>query len=147
MAPLGDAFYRLLTSAGEIGGVCGMERMAEQVIFGRRGARPPEPPPARVAAPPGPSSPELEAFAASIRDARLSDAAEFARWRRRQLPRRLLMILVRLALVAPGLLCFAVHAPWWISSGLEVAGVAANAWVRGERRRQVSAIAGWEPEA
>ena len=124
--------------------------MAEQVTFGRRGVRPPAPAPApalaRTRQRPEPSSPELEAFAASIRDAQLSDAAEFARWRRRQLPRRLLMILVRLALIAPGLLCFAVHAPWWVSSGLEVAGVAANAWVRGERKRQVSAIAAWTPE-
>ncbi len=122
--------------------------MAEQVTFGRRGGRPALPEPALAGTPvrPEPSSPELEAFAASVRDARLSDAAEFARWRRQQLPRRVLMILARLALIAPGMLCFAVHAPWWISSGLEVAGVAANAWVRGERKRQVSAIAGWEPE-
>ena len=121
-----------------------MERMAEQVTFGRRGVSPPAP--ARTPPRPEPSSPELEAFAASIRDAKLSDAAEFARWRRKQLPRRLLMILVRLALIAPGLVCFAVHAPWWVSAGLEVAGVAANAWVRGERRRQVSAIAAWAPD-
>lgn len=123
-----------------------MERMAEQVTFGRRDVRPAAAKPAYAPARPEPSSPELEAFAAAIRDARLSDAAEFARWRRQQLPRRLLMILVRLALIAPGLLCFAIHAPWWVSSGLEVAGVAANAWVRGERKRQVSAIAAWTPE-
>ena len=121
--------------------------MAQQVTFGRRGVRAPtpvQPPePRRLE----PSSPDVEAFAASLRDSKLSDAAEFARWRRDQLPRRLLMILVSLALMAPGLVCFAVKAPWWVSLVLEGAGLAAGVWLRRERRRQASAIAAWEPGA
>jgi hypothetical protein len=88
----------------------------------------------------------LEAFAASIRDANASDAAEFARWRRDQLPRRLLIILLRFALLAPGVICMLAQAPWWISLGLEGAGLAANGWLRRERRRQASAIAAWAPD-
>jgi hypothetical protein len=88
----------------------------------------------------------MDAFAASIRDADGSDVAEFARWRRSQVPRRLLIILVGLALLAPGLVCVALQAPWWVSLGLEAAGLAANGWLRRERRRQASAIAAWAPE-
>ncbi|MGZ3371220.1 MAG: hypothetical protein ACXWK1_19905 [Caulobacteraceae bacterium] len=121
--------------------------MAQQVTFGRRGVRSPTPAPSPIRTPdrPEPSSPELEAFAASIKDAELSDAAEFARWRRQQYPRRLLIILVGLALLAPGLVCFVVQAPLWVSLGLEAAGLFANGWLRQERRRQASAIAAWTP--
>ena len=118
--------------------------MAEQATFGRRSVR--SPGPARAPRRPEPSSPELEAFAASLRDAHTSDVAEFARWRRRQFPRRLLMIVVRLSLLAPGLACFLAQAPWWVSLGLEAAGLAANGWLRRERRRQASAIAAWTPD-
>ena len=128
--------------------------MTQQVTFGRRGVRPPapEPAPAPASAPARepvrvePSSPELEAFAASIRQARASDVAEFAQWRRDQRPRRVLIIVLRFALLTPGLVCFLFQAPWWISLGLEAAGLAANGWLRRERRRQASAIAGWSPD-
>jgi len=121
--------------------------MAEQATFGRRKVvSPPPPPPARKPVQPEASSPQLEAFAASVRAARASDAAEFAEWRREQLPRRLLVVLVGLALLAPGLICIVIQAPWWLSLGLEAAGLAANAWLRYERRRQASAIAAWEPD-
>jgi hypothetical protein len=118
--------------------------MAEQATFGRRSVRAPAP--ARTPGRPEPSNPELEAFAASVRDGQASDVAEFARWRREQFPRTLLMILVRFALLAPGLACFAFHAPLWVSLGLEVAGLVANGWLRRERRRQASAIAAWTPD-
>lgn len=118
--------------------------MEQQVTFGRKGVRSPEP--ARGPDGPEPSSPDLEAFAASIRDTQLSDAAEFARWRRQQAPRRLLMFLIGLVLMAPGLVCFAVQAPWWVSLSLEAAGLVANGWLRGERRRQASTIAAWAPD-
>ena len=91
-------------------------------------------------------SPQLEAFVASLTDAEPSEAAEFARWRRRQLPNRLLVVVLGLALMAPGLICFAVQAPWWVALGLEAAGVAANVWLRRERRRNAAAIAGWAPD-
>jgi hypothetical protein len=118
--------------------------MAEQVTFGRRRVSPQAA--ARASRQPETSSADLEAFAASIRNERASDVAEFARWRRDQFPRRLLMILVSLALLTPGLVCFAVQAPWWVSLSLGAAGLAANAWLRWERRRQASAIAAWTPE-
>jgi hypothetical protein len=118
--------------------------MPEQVTFGRRAGLPPAP--ARPQRQPEPSSPELEAFAASIRDEEGGDVAEFARWRRDQAPRRLLLILVRFALLTPGLVCFVAHAPLWVSLGLEAAGIAANGWLRRERRRQASEIAAWAPE-
>jgi len=120
--------------------------MAEPVTFGRRKVPPPPATPVRGAVPPQASSADLEAFAASIRASKASDVEEFARWRREQTPRRLLMLLARFALLAPGLICFALHAPWWVSTSLEVAGLAANAWLRRERRRQASAIAAWTPE-
>jgi hypothetical protein len=88
----------------------------------------------------------LDAFAASVRNAEASDVAEFARWRSEQFPRTLLMILVRFALLTPGLVCFVVQAPLWVSLGLEAAGIAANGWLRRERRRQASAIAAWTPD-
>jgi hypothetical protein len=89
----------------------------------------------------------LERFAASLKDVKINEVADFATWRRRQLPRRLLVILVGLILMAPGLLCFVVQAPWWLSVGLEAAGLAANGWLRRERRRQTLAIAKWAPDA
>jgi hypothetical protein len=58
-----------------------------------------------------------------------------------------LVILVGLVLMAPGLVCFASQAPWWLSLGLEAAGLIANGWLRQERRRQAAAIAAWAPEA
>jgi hypothetical protein len=88
----------------------------------------------------------LDAFAASIRDAQRSEVAEFARWRRGQVPRRLLIVLVGLALLAPGLVCVVLQAPWWVSLSLEAAGLAANGWLRRERRRHASAIAAWAPD-
>jgi hypothetical protein len=126
--------------------------VAEQVTFGRRGVRPPaaepapEPAPARAPDRPEPSSADLEAFAASVRAAKASDVAAFARWRREQLPRRLLIILLRFALLTPGVICILAQAPWWVSLGLEGTGLAANVWLRQERRRQASAIAAWTPE-
>ena len=122
--------------------------MVQQATFGRRGIRSPTPTSAPVRAPGllEPSSPELDAFAATIKDAELSDVAEFARWRRRQFPRRLLIILVGLGLMAPGLVCLIVRAPLWVSLSLEAAGLAANGWLRRERRRQASAIAAWAPD-
>jgi hypothetical protein len=92
-------------------------------------------------------SPELEAFAASIQAAKPNETAEFARWRRRRLPSRLLVVLVGVVLMAPGLVSFVIQAPWWLSLGLETAGLIANGWLRQERRRQAAAIAAWAPEA
>jgi hypothetical protein len=118
--------------------------MAQQPTFGRRGVG--SPALARAPVRPEPSSPELDAFAASVRGAGASDAAEFARWRRDQAPRRLLVVVVGLALLTPGLVCVVAQAPWWVSLSLEAAGLTANGWLRRERRRQASAIVAWTPD-
>src|ERR1700744_3018172 len=91
-------------------------------------------------------SPQLEAFVASLKDAEPSEAAEFARWRQQQLPNRLLVFVLGVALLAPGLICFLVHAQFWVSLAVEAAGFAANIWLRHERRRNAAAIAGWTPD-
>jgi hypothetical protein len=119
--------------------------MAQQETFGRKAPQSAAPKPVRRPDGPEPLSPELAAFAKSIRSARDSDVDEFARWRREQLPRRLSVILVGIALMTPGLVCLIAQAPLWVSLGLEAAGLAANVWLRHERRRQASDIAGWTP--
>jgi hypothetical protein len=48
--------------------------------------------------------------------------------------------------MAPGLLCFALDAPWMVSVGLEFAGLAVNGWLRHERRRHLGAIARWDTD-
>jgi len=124
--------------------------MAEQQTFGQR--RAPQPSqgamrPARPIPVAEPDSPELEAFRASLKDLRPGQDAEFAQWRRAQSPRRLLLFLVGAAFLAPGAICFALQAPWWVSLGLELAGFAANAWRRRERQRLSQDIAAWTPSA
>ena len=119
--------------------------MAEQLTFGRRRVA--------VQAPPQPvyrledPNPQLEAFRASLKSAPLSEDAEFAQWRRRQRPRRLMVILVGVAFLAPGVICFIFQAPWWVSLGLEIAGFAATDWRRRERKRQSKEIAAWTPSS
>lgn len=124
--------------------------MAEQQTFGRRRAPQPEAAwmrPARPIPVAEPDSPELEAFRASLKDLRPGQDAEFARWPRTQRPQRLLVFLVGLAFLAPGVVCFALQAPWWVSLTLELAGFAANAWRRRERQRLAQDIAAWTPSA
>lgn len=124
--------------------------MAEQKTFGRRRAPQSAPAPMRPARPiavGNPDSPELQAFRASLKDLRPGQDAEFAEWRRAQSPRRLLVFLVGLAFLAPGAVCFAFHAPWQVSLGLELAGLAANAWRRRERARLARDIAAWTPSS
>ena len=118
--------------------------MVQKATFGRRGVQPSAP--VRGPARPDPVNPQIEAFAASLREAEPSDAAEFARWRRRRLPHSVLLVVVGFALMAAGAACFVLHAPWWLSLGLEAAGLAGNAWLRRERRSQASAIAAWSPD-
>ena len=126
--------------------------MAEQRTFGRRRApqpdtawpRPPVPRPIPVA---DPDSPQLQAFRASLKAVRPGQDAEFAQWTRAQRPQRLLVFLVGLAFLAPGAVCFALQAPWWVSLSLELAGLAANAWRRRERQRLARDIAAWTPSA
>lgn len=90
-------------------------------------------------------SPRAEAFLAAMGDGQGDEVAVFTQWRRAQQPRRLLLIAVGAAFVAPGLLCFVFQAPWWVSIGLSVAGVGVNGWLRSERQRQAREIAAWTP--
>jgi hypothetical protein len=117
--------------------------MAEQATFGRRALS------ARVSARDPYDvdhlSPEAEAFLATLNDRPPEARADFANWRRAQRPRRLLVVLVGAAFMAPGLFCFLFQAPWWLSIGLSLAGVGVNGWLRRERQSQAKAIAGWTP--
>lgn len=124
--------------------------MAEHRTFGRRRApqpytawaRPPQPRPIPVTEP---DSPELRAFRASLKTPNPGQDAEFVQWRRAQGPQRLLVILVGVVFLAPGAICFAFQAPWWVSLSLELAGLAANAWRRRERRRLAREVTAWTP--
>ena len=90
-------------------------------------------------------SPQAEAFRASLRANPDAPVEDFANWRRTTQPRRWVAWAVGLALMSPGLLCFALHTPRSVSVGLEVAGAVANAWLRQERRRHLREIATWTP--
>ena len=125
--------------------------MSEQTSFGRRQApqavRPSQPRPAPQAREiPGPQalSPDAEAFRAQLAGGRSAAEPGFAAWRRSQLGRRYFAWLVSFALLCPGVLCFIFNAPTSVSLGLEALGMAANYWLRRERKRHLSEIATWE---
>jgi hypothetical protein len=92
----------------------------------------------------------LEAFRASLRaspaDASLTEDQAFDAWLRGQRMRRWRLVGVRLAFLAPGLVCLVLQTPWHISLGLEAAGVLANRWVKVERKRQASEITAWSAD-
>ena len=122
--------------------------MSGQTAFGRRQPASPE-----IAFAPSSTalSPEAEAFrarlAAGALDAGAPDAsADFERWRRSGQGRLTLAWIVRLALLAPGLLSFALHASWPVGLGLELGGLTANAWLQRERRRHRADILAWSGE-
>ena len=117
--------------------------MAGQATFGRRAAA--TAPVSRAEFDAERLSPQAEAFLASMDDRQSDELAAFSQWRRAQQPRRLLLIAVGAAVVAPGLLCFLFQAPWPLSIGLSVAGVGVNGWLRNERQRQAKEIANWTP--
>ncbi len=117
--------------------------MPQQATFGRRVA--PAQPPARPPFDPNRLSPEAEAFRAAIGDGHGGELDDFAQWRRAQRPRRVLVIALGVAFMAPGLLCFLVQAPWEASIAFSLAGVAVNGWLRRERQRQAREIAQWTP--
>ena len=120
--------------------------MAERTTFGRRRAPSPPSPP-RQTANVHALGPEAEAFRRELSAARPAERSDFADWRRTQQGKRLLAWLLTLALLSPGVLCFVFQTPWTVSGGLELAGIAANWWLRRERRRHLKEIAGWEPPA
>jgi hypothetical protein len=119
--------------------------------FGRREAvialtpaRPLAPPAAHA---PQPDSPQVEAFRAELARSRDGDGDSFAAWRRSQRGEAVLTWAAAIAFASPGLLCLLLQAPLALSIGLEVAGFAANAWVRRQRRRRLKAIVAWGDSA
>ncbi len=119
--------------------------MAQTSTFGRRGGAGPSANLARGIGRDAGLSPEAEAFRASLRSADTTQNPDFADWSRTQRPRRAAIFVARIALLMPGVICFAFHAPWYVSIGVQLAGVAANALLRTERRRYLQDVADWKP--
>jgi len=115
--------------------------MAESVAFGRRTTPP-------VRKPPHPKdaglSPQAEAFRARLGEGE-PPGEDFAAWRRSQAGRTATAWLLGLALLFPGVVCFALDAPTPLAILVEAAGIGGNWWLRRERRRRLKAIANWEP--
>ncbi len=129
--------------------------MADKTTFGRRqgpsALRPPDRRLAKNSRPePKPDlllSAEAEAFRAELKSGPKAGSAEFSDWRRGSRGRRLLAWFATFALLSPGLLCFLFHAPGLVSTVVEGVGLAANWWLRRERRRRLQQITQWEPPA
>ena len=117
--------------------------MAHERVFGRRS--PTHAAALRSPTDVGPLSPVAEYVRAAPEAQDYSATSDFADWRRAQRGRWLAAWAVGLLFISPGLLCFLVHAPLGLSVAMEVAGVAANAWVRRERKRRLQEIVQWEP--
>jgi hypothetical protein len=126
--------------------------MAGQTSFGRRQVSVAPPRPAVLARPaprPAPAaddlSPAAEAFRAQLAAGKGDGAADFADWRRSQRLSTLASWALGLALLAPGLITFAVDLPLPITLALEVLGLVGNWWLRRERQRRLKAITTWDP--
>ena len=115
--------------------------VAEETSFGRRRAS--GDPGARAVPTAQALSPEAEAFRAALALGREAPQS-FSDWRRAQRPRRLFAWTLGFVLLLPGVLGFCFQAPLSVSIGLELAGIATNAWLRRERRRRLRAVVGWE---
>ena len=120
--------------------------MSQPTTFGRRQSLVPPPRSVPARDDTGALSPEAEAFRQQL-NAKRSGSSDFGAWRRSQGPRRAFAWFLGLSLMAPGLICFALDAHWAVSAGLELAGLMANAWLRNERRRHITAIARWDEGA
>ncbi len=90
-------------------------------------------------------SPAAQAFIAQI-PLTAESSADFGKWRRTRQSRLALAWLLRLALLAPGLLSLKFHASWQIAICLELAGLAAAWWLKRERRRHRAEIVAWSDE-
>lgn len=117
--------------------------MAHERVFGRRGST--QAAVRRSSVEIGALSPVADYVSVLPEAPQRSATADFADWRRAQRSRWLAAWALGLLFVSPGLVCFLVHAPLGLSLAMEVAGVAANAWVRRERRRRLQAIVQWDP--
>ncbi len=92
-------------------------------------------------------SPQIEAFRAELSASRAAPEPGFAAWRRSRLGGTVLTWAVAVLFMSPGLLCFLLQAPVGDSIGLEVAGVAANIWVRRRSRQRMKYIVAREEPA
>lgn len=114
--------------------------MSQETTFGRRQQR--------VVRPPAPDDMTLntavEAFRTEFAARGLDEVAAFGDWRRSQRNRRLMTALLSAALMCPGLICWVMSAPWYVSALLEVVGIGLGFWLRAERRQQLNAIATWD---
>jgi len=79
-----------------------------------------------------------------MRDGPKGADAQFTDWRRSQQFGGILMILLRLALMTPGGLCFVLHAPSSVSFGLEITGFVLGWWVKRARKRYIRTIVDWK---
>lgn len=89
-------------------------------------------------------SPEAEAFREALRNGPASSDAQFDQWRKSQRFGRFLQIVLRIALLAPGAVCFALHAPKPVSVALEVSGFAIGWWLRRARKRYIRTVVDWK---
>jgi hypothetical protein len=86
-------------------------------------------------------SPEAEAFVLTLKADRSAEPDAFTAWRQADRSRRLMMWGLGAVLLAPGLVCFLLQLPAWLSAALELAGLFGNLWLRQERRRRLKQIA------
>ena len=102
---------------------------------------------ARPAAAPTPFlDARAESFRAEIAEGRAAPSS-FDAWRRSWTGRRWLVFAVTLASFLPGLASFLIDAPIVVSIGLSGASLAANLWLRRERRLRLKEIVAWEEPA
>ena len=76
-------------------------------------------------------------------DPKASDA-EFVKWHRSQRFGRFMFVILRLALMTPGVLCFYLHAPKGVSLGLEIGGFVLGWWLNRVRKRYYRTIVDWK---
>ena len=70
----------------------------------------------------------------------------FSAWRRGRGAARAAAWLATFALLTPGVLCFVLQAPTGVSLAVEGLGMAANWWLRRQRRAHLAAIRDWSPQ-
>ena len=96
-----------------------------------------------------PLSPEAEAFRVQVRQS-LGGSGEddFTRWQRSQQGGRIIAWGLSVGLMAPGAICFILHADAGLSMLIEVGGVALGWYLRHRRRQYIKQVANWaDPDA
>ena len=91
-----------------------------------------------------PLSPEAEAFRREMHEGSKASDVQFDDWRRSQQFSGFIFIILRIALMAPGVLCFALHAPRSVALVLEVLGIGLGWWMKRARKRYHRTIVDWK---